>query len=119
MKKRTAFFLAIILVLSNIAIPASASGGVPEWAEAYTDYVKYGQFFQESIDFLSSNVSIALHDMDADGIPELLITTFISVSTEVFTRQEETPNKTLVTANTVISFSDNPLLFMPFLLRSS
>lgn len=74
MKKRTAFFLAIILVLSNMAFLAHASGGVPEWAEAYTDYVKYGQFFQESIDFLSSNVSVALHDMDADGIPELLIT---------------------------------------------
>ena len=52
-------------------------------------------------------------------ISELLTSVLISVCTVELTWQEATPNKTLVTAITVISFNVSLFLFMSFSLRSS
>lgn len=75
MKRLIGIVLTSVLMLSLLVMPSHAASG---WSEAYRDYLLNEKFRTEDPDQYDKSLQIAeetaaLHDMDNNGVPELII----------------------------------------------
>ena len=76
MKKRVVcLLLALAAAVPLGSVPAAGQGGVPadQWSAAYRDFVTKGEYRHTGQTWYQAAPAFALHDMDGDGVPELVV----------------------------------------------
>ena len=76
MKKRVVcLLLALAAAVPLGSVPAAGQGGVPadQWSAAYRDFVSKGEYRHTGQTWYQAAPAFALHDMDGDGVPELVV----------------------------------------------
>ena len=76
MKKRVVcLLLALAAAVPLGSVPAAGQGGVPadQWSAAYRDFVTKGEYRHTGQTWYRAAPAFALHDMDGDGVPELVV----------------------------------------------
>ena len=75
MKKRAVcLLLALDAAVPLGSVPAGGQGGAPadQWSAAYRNFVTRGEYHHAGQTWYQAAPAFALHDMDGDGVPELV-----------------------------------------------